>query len=480
MFSKINFRYTDAAEEKQYAPELIENAYVDIGNILEEIALPEKFLVIGQKGAGKSALSSKLQLMSQNKWNAFVASDDLEQFEFNLLLKTGGEKNVSIGGSTTAWQLLLFIKMISLLLNDQSFSINNKNIFTFSESMRKHGLMASESLVNIIRQTSRKGAFFKFKTIFTESGIRAENGNETRIKDPAAIIDSIKAAFLDVTQTESSFSLVLDGLDYPIKSGRLNITYLWDLISAARLVNAFMNEKNIKAKVVILIRDDVIHIVPDPNLAKRINDNGARLNWYDNTRSVFETSLMKVIENRARLAGYNMGIKELWRTWFPNKIDGRDSTSFILDNTRYLPRDLISFFRCLQHINNNPPFDRKDVLAALGNYSTWFLTELSDALVGFIPEDVRLELPGMLSELGRRFSFDDFQKKMGERKVTEKVAPEQLAKDLFNACVIGNAWKIADHGTDRFSWKYRKNNAAFNRSHDIVIHTGLWKELNLI
>lgn len=480
MFSEINFRYTDAAEEKQYAPELIENAYVDIGNILEEIALPEKFLVIGQKGAGKSALSSKLQLMSQGKWDTFVETDDLEQFEFNLLLKTGGEKNGSIGGSTTTWRLLLFIKMITLLLKDQSFSINNKNISTFSESMKKHGLMASESLVRIIQQTSRKGAFFKFKAIFSESGIRADNVNETRIKDPAAIIDSIETAFLDVTPTESSFSLVLDGLDYPIKSGRANITYLGDLINAVRLVNAFMNKKNIKAKVIILIRDDVINIVPDPNLAKRINDNGVRLNWYDNTRAKFETSLMKVIENRARLAGYDMEIESLWRTWFPNRIDGRDAKSFILDNTRYLPRDLISFFRCLQHINNKPPFDRRDVLAALGNYSTWFLTELSDALVGFIPEDVRLELPGMLRELGRRFSFNDFQNKIGNFKVTEKIAPEQLAKDLFNACFIGNVWKTADHETDRFSWKYRKSSAVFDRGHDIVIHTGLWKELNLI
>jgi ABC-type multidrug transport system fused ATPase/permease subunit len=62
MFRDINFRYTDAQEERLHAPELIDKAFVDIENILEEIEKPEKFLVVGPKGAGKSALSSKLQI----------------------------------------------------------------------------------------------------------------------------------------------------------------------------------------------------------------------------------------------------------------------------------------------------------------------------------------------------------------------------------------------------------------------------------
>jgi len=32
-FQDINFKYTDAEEEKLYAPELIDKAYIDINNI---------------------------------------------------------------------------------------------------------------------------------------------------------------------------------------------------------------------------------------------------------------------------------------------------------------------------------------------------------------------------------------------------------------------------------------------------------------
>jgi len=151
----------------------------------------------------------------------------------------------------------------------------------------------------------------------------------------------------------------------------------------------------------------------------------------------------------------------------------------VLDNTRFLPRDLISFFRELQRIGATPPFDRRQVLAALSNYSEWFLQELSDGLVGFTDEEVRGELPSILSELGRRFTFEEFKIKLAEHGLAGRQSAEEIAKDMFNASWIGNVWKTAE-GTDRFSFKHRKRNAAFNRNYGLIIHSGLWKELNLV
>jgi hypothetical protein len=479
MFSDINFKYTDASEEALYAPELIDGAYVDVGNILDEIESPQKFLVVGPKGAGKSALSSKLKRASIGVWNKFVETDELEQFEFKLLEKTGGERGTSIGGAVTVWQLLLFIRIISLLLKDKLFEIKNPSLVNLSNRLKTHGLSPSESLVALVQQTSRKGAFVSFKALFGEFRGDAGSDASSKIKDPAAILDAIKDAFLAVEPSDSSFSLILDGLDHPIKSGRSNAVYLGDLINATRSTNAYFIERKIKAKVIILIRDEVLSVIPDPNLTKRVVDNGIVLKWYDNTRSPFETSLMKVVESRAHLAGIEGDIQELWSQWFPEVIDHRDSVTFILDNTRYLPRDLISFFRSAQELGSQPPFNRNKVLAALGNYSEWFLSELSDALVGFVAEEVRSELPGILNELGRRFTFEELERKLVERKLNEKQPTEQLAKDLFNTCWIGNVWKT-EEGTDRYSWKYRKRNAAFNKTYQMIIHAGLWKALNLV
>lgn len=480
MFSAINFKYTDASEEKVYTPEIIDDCYVDIDNILEKISEPAKYIVVGAKGSGKSAFSSKLQREAEGKWDRFVSTDELETFEFSLLEKTGGDKGRTIGGAISVWQFLLLIRMLGLLLRDEQFKELNASTKVLADALEKHGMSPSHSLVSIVQQTGRRGAYFALKAAYAE--FRGDAGNDVtmKIKDPAAMLETIKEVFKEINPASSSYRFIIDGLDYPLKNGRSNAAYLGDLINAARAVNLFFAELKLNAKIIILIRDEVLFLVPDPNLAKRINDNGIFLRWYDNSREILKTALLRVVEKRANLANVQGTAEDLWKSWFPSYVDTKESTHFILDNTRYLPRDLISFFRELQKISKVPPFDRTQVLAALGNYSEWFLQELSDSIVGFVDEELRSELPAILSELGRRFSFADFQAKLVEHGfLAEKYSPEEVAKDLFNTSWIGNVWKTNEN-TDRFSFKHRKRNSALNKNYDLVIHNGLWKALNLI
>jgi len=478
-FDKINFKYTDAEEEKLYAPELIDQAYVDINCILEEIEKPENFLVIGPKGSGKTALSSKLQLMEKSQWNLFVETDELEQFEYSLLDKCGAQKGTSIGGALTVWQLILSIRLLSLFLKDEKFNENNSDIKNLHNNLVQYGLADSSSIISIVQYTSRRGIFGKIKSAISEvKGEKTEEENY-KLKDPAAIFAAIKEVLKNMTVAESRYFLVLDGLDHILRKGRNNAPYIADLINAVRQLNIFLSECGITAKVIILIRYEVLQIVPDPNLTKRINDNGVHLKWYDNTRSPFESSLLAIVEKRAHLVGINKDIKTLWYDWFPPSINNSNSFDFVILNTRYLPRDLISFFREVQKLGKKPKFDRIDVLSALNNYSDWFQQELSDALVGLIDENLRVELPDIISTLGREFSLSQFKTKLKEHGVTSSSVAEQIARELFNASWIGNVWKT-EQGTPRYSWRHRKLNAKLNLNHEIIVHHGLWKSLNLI
>ena len=67
------------------------------------------------------------------------------------------------------------------------------------------------------------------------------------------------------------------------------------------------------------------------------------------------------------------------------------------------------------------------MLSALNNYSDWFLQELSDALVGLIEEKLRVELPDIITGLGRSFSLDQFKLKLKEQGVTSNSESEQIA-----------------------------------------------------
>ena len=475
-FKNINFIYQDAEDERIYAPELIDLTFVDINGILEQIRFQRKFIVSGPKGSGKSALAAKLSRMTD--WNFFVETDILENFEYSLLEKTGAEKKASIGGATATWQLLLSLRIIPMILKDEGFRRKNNNIVKFYNSLKKYGLISSENLTEFVQHTSRRGAFSSFNSAFLEAGFKRNNEENHRLKDPAALLSSIKEFFSHATTTDSTYYLVLDGLDYILRGGQNNLKYIADLISAVRDLNIFFSQNKFNAKVIILIRNEIINILPDPNLTKRLNDNGIILKWYDNSRKPFESSLLKIIENRAVLAGFEGDIKSLWGNWFPEKIHGKETLDFMIPKTRYLPRDMISIFREIQKIKN-PPFKENDVLAALKNYSDWFLGELNDALVGMVTEPVRTNLRNIVADLGKEFTLYQLREKLDEYKVLSPKEDEKLiAREMFEASWIGNKWE--EYGRFKYQWKHRNEKANLMLDRNFVTHPGLLKSLNLV
>ncbi len=475
-FSDINFEYTDAQEERIHAPELIDNAYVDINSVTEEIFKPNKYLIYGSKGAGKSALASKLKTISASRWDFFCQVDDLEEFEFNLLKKTSGTSGEKVGGSVTVWKLLLYIRIVSLYQGNGFLTDAGSSATALFDDLKKYGLLGSNSLIQVVQETSRKGLYSKFSSTIASIQGKYDKSTDLKVKDPAELVEAIELALSELPLVDASHFLVLDGLDYLLRNGRNHAGYLADLVAAIRQVNNFFSEKANNSKVVILFRDEVLDLVPDPNLTKRANDNGIPLDWYDKEGKPFDSYLLKVIESRAHLSGFNKDIKYLWKEWFPQTIAGKDSILFVLDSTRYLPRDLISFFRAMQSLKKEPPFTVQDVFSALNSYSEWFASELSDALVGLVDEDVRGNIEGILSEIGPRFETSDFKESLDEYGLDEEHA-EKILSILFNTSWVGNVWQKYD--SPRYAWKVRRKKAVFSPRKTSVVHNGLLKALNL-
>ncbi|NOR69198.1 MAG: hypothetical protein GQ532_05800 [Methylomarinum sp.] len=475
-FTKINFEYTDAQEERVHAPELIDSAYVDINNITKEIFKPNKYLVYGPKGSGKSALASKLKSMSEREWDFFCDIDDLEEFEFNLLRKTGGVTSEKIGGSVTVWKLLLYIRVFSLYKQDQLLTDSGSTATALFDDLKTYGFMASKSIIQVVQETSRKGLYSKFSNSIASIQGKIERNRESKVKDPAELVETIELALSELPNFPSKHYLVLDGLDYLLRNGKTNASYLADLVAAVRQVNNKFSELGNSSKVIVLFRDEVLELVPDPNLTKRKNDNGISLDWYDKEGKPFESYLLKVIENRAHLAGYSKSIRELWKEWFPAELARKDSVTFILDSTRYLPRDMISMFRCLQSLGKEPPFSEQDIFSAINSYSEWFVSELSDGLVGLVDEEIRSSVEGILSEVGPRFSTKEFKIALDEHDLDDSHA-EKVLHALFSTSWIGNVW--TKYERPRYAWKHRRKKAVFSPMKTSVVHNGLLKALSL-
>ncbi|EKN6364548.1 TPA: hypothetical protein PXP09_001974 [Yersinia enterocolitica] len=475
-FLDINFEYTDAQEERIYAPDLIESAFVDINGITESIFKANKYIVYGPKGAGKSALASKLKFMSEGEWDFFCDVDDLEEFEFSLLKETSGVSGDNIGGNVNVWKFLLYIRILSLYEDNNYISDSSSSIGVLFSELKKYGFLSSKSLVQVVQETSRKGLYTKFSNTVSSIQSSFDKSSDFKVKDPAGLVEAIELALKELSNIESKHYLIIDGLDYLLRDGKGNAGYLVDLIAATRQVNNTFSQLKNESKVIVLFRDEVLDFLPDPNLTKRINDNGIALDWYDKEGNPFDSYLLKVIENRAKIAGFDKNIRELWKSWFPIKIGKKDSILFVLDSTRYLPRDVISFFRAMQSLRKEPPFDAQDVYSALTDYSEWFSSELSDALVGLLDEEVRTSISGILSDIGPRFSVSGFKQSLLDDNLKEESA-EKILSSLFNTSWIGNIWY--KYESPRYAWKHRREKAVFSARKNCIVHNGLLRALNL-
>ncbi len=66
-FKDIEFGMAAAEKEKSNSPHLLIEGFLDAYGYIDELLNGNKFLILGQKGSGKSAIGSKLELLSKEK-----------------------------------------------------------------------------------------------------------------------------------------------------------------------------------------------------------------------------------------------------------------------------------------------------------------------------------------------------------------------------------------------------------------------------
>jgi len=68
-FKKIEFGMAAAEKEKSNSSHLLIEGFLDAYGYIDEIIEGNKFLILGPKGSGKSAIGSKLELLSREMGN---------------------------------------------------------------------------------------------------------------------------------------------------------------------------------------------------------------------------------------------------------------------------------------------------------------------------------------------------------------------------------------------------------------------------
>lgn len=472
----IVFGLSAAEEERSSDPRLLLEGYFDAFNYTDQIAKGQKFLILGSKGSGKSAIASRIELTSKGKGSFFSTTYQLGSFPFDAfseLIPGGDAPQIKFPSN---WELLLHVLLLESLGRDEKCEGSGEpSLARVVDALKKLGLIPGKDLTHLVRTTSSRQTKLSIPHIF-EFKRDSESEEVPDIKFLFRVLQDVACR----SRPSARHFIFIDGLDDVLTRRGRQYEALAALLVAADRMNRRLRDSGVSAKIVILCRTDLFDLLPDPNKNKIRQDNAVILDWYQDTRDVNSTSLVQLVNLRA-LCCLGKPV-DVFKTFLPSTIiGGQPTVKTLLDNTRHTPRDFIQLLNRIRDSTRGASPTVPSVLSALRTYSfDYLLPEIRDEMCGLVPApdaDHALQALGILGK--RQFTFDEFLTVLQKDSRFKHMDGMKTLEQLFECSAIGNIRGGEEDDDFRYSFRFRNRGAVFNPNERIVIHRGLVKALNV-
>lgn len=474
-FEDYQFGFADAAKEYTIFPEIFEKAFYDPRCIIDKLMNKWAFMLVGRKGVGKSAFSSKIQSLSEENENLFSAQMMLNDFEFTTFSKTKVDSSNVTGTQKykNSWEFILLMSIYKIICND----LEIKEVDRFNAMinlLEKIGFPLELNYKRSIATLSK----LKVGTnlgIF-DAGIEQEFG--VRPNSYLERISLINENMIDVLSSihfnDKKIIVSIDGVDDILRFKKDQLDILSSLIRSVD----YLNEKFLKAKlpikIIIFIREDIVSSVTDPDINKIKRDGSISLSWANRL-----DDLKSIVKLRFLLSGLaEEKIDMHWEGLFPRKIRGKDSWAYVLEHTLYKPRDVLQFLKCCQE--NYPDKEilgHSEMQNVLKIYSKdYFIEEMKNEITGFVDDSLINILPSVFRKMGQRdFTINELQRTINEQSLNSSYTEgdiKYLLQLLFEAGYMGQKVKGLNN-KESIIFKYRNTTANIDFSQRFITHKGL-------
>ena len=283
-------------------------------------------------------------------------------------------------------------------------------------------------------------------------------------------------------RTPSRHVLIIDGLDVILTRRDVQYDALAALVLEVSRLNLEFARHSTPIKVVLLCRTDLYERLPGANKNKIRQDSAITLDWYHNPREPGQSSLLGIANLRARRTYAHLD--DVVEQFFPATLgyfQGQDPKVFLFELTRHTPRDFLQLLTKIQENAGPGRIREQQVMAGVRDYSMkYFLPEIKDELVGYVPEgDVQpfFDLIGSLRS--RDFDVEDLRRTASDVKLFSTIDLDGALRALFECSAIGNVHNRRS-GTSYYTFKYRNPYSALSLGDRLLMHKGMWKAMNLI
>lgn len=479
-FCEFEFGFADATKELTRTPKIFETAFCDPRNTVEKLLNSYHFLLIGRKGVGKSAYSSKIQSLAKQKNDLYAVPMNLNDFEFTTFAKTGVDADVSgTQKYKTSWDFLLLLSIYKILFNVlQITEVEEINNIVFMLDQMGFNLDSGfKADVNKLSKLKVGVSLVKFDAEFEkEFNIQPKTYLERLSVMVEKMLDVLERAELNDRQV----SVIIDGFDDILRYKKNKMEIVASLIRSADYINDKLMQNGRKIKILLLIREDLITMVTDPDLNKIIHDGAIVISW-----SKRLNELKQLVDLRFEMAGLSHDeSKKCWMKMFPCKIKGKDSWDYALDHTLYKPRDILQFLKyCQREYPDNEKLTLSEMQNVLKIYSNqYFIEEMKNELAGFVADQLIVSLPTIFRRLGgRAFDLAEINKLLNEQGAGNISIDDTkvLLMYLFESGYIGQLVKTGKDTKRSVIFKYRNPTARIDYYQQFITHQGLHKGLGV-
>lgn len=483
VLSAFNFGEYDARREYLRAQQYFMKSFIDpISFSLGTLSNSRNYIIVGQKGSGKSACQIYLENEKTDR-EGYIADlisfyDELTADDYRDFASTQRINFVNLSDITQiensydfrdVWRRVLFIRIAKKISE-----INPSNKFAkFCISTTK----GSNSFIDGIKKSLNVEValdlgFFSGVVDFDPSKI--DDKKEISIRYFNEIAQ--KLFLSECSQYRMYFfidELVISNLNTKSDEYKARLALVRDIIKVSCGLNDMCVKNGLDFHFICNLRPEVRTKLNeiDPEISKIMDGNDVFLQWDD--ESLIEIMSHKIV-NGSPLP-VHIDVDEFLPQNITFGSNTSDFYSFLLNNSWYKPRDIVRFLKVYAKINpNHKCITEEGVKQSLNEYARVSAVELFDQISVKYSADV---INGIKSAIKKRNYSDLNDLSVVLAPHVGLVNADNLVYDLYDVGVIGNIDKTRGDKT-RFFWKHREEEE-FDPGMGISIHPGLWNYFNV-
>ena len=456
------------------------NAYVSARDLA-------KFLVLGRKGSGKTAIYKRL--ITEHGGNTFSLGhsfDDYPWHHHDLQAEVGVPEERRYIHS---WKYMILLGVAKVLLNNdqsQPWSDDSADAMSVLEDfvVDSYGSRDPDmrQLFSPEKQLRFKGSMdLKVLQIGVESML---------VRDLPIHIQSVNKAMQEhifrALNPDSTYYICFDQLDLGFST--TDSTYgqrLIGLLVAAR--DLFVAAKNAGKRFspVVFLRDDIFQDLQFEDKNKILENFATKIAW---TESGSGLTLKSLMERRfEEVLGSDSKPPITWADVFDEtqEMPGRQTKyKHLCDRTLLRPRDMIKLCNevLASHNADNKigKFDNASVHAARESYSDYLLNEIDDEIAKHVPE--YKEYLEVVKAVGaEKFELEQFAEGFSLRASLSATSPTDALADLFAFSIVSYLKPGGRGGGSEYVWRYKDPRARFDATAtSFRVHPGFKETLGLL